>query len=97
MKEKLFKFLVGTKFGLLLIINAFVIVGLFAATPDAPFINFLGGLIWFASNALVMAFAYTAKIPTAVPGGGGGHVYDPPVDGGGGDNTVIIDQPKEEK
>lgn len=71
MKEKIFKFFVGTKFGLLLMINFFFVVGLFAATD-----YFLGGFIWFASNALIMLFAYNTKV-TVSGGTGGGTVSTP--------------------
>lgn len=88
--KKVFRFLVGTKVGLLILINVFFAAGLFAASKGAPFMGFLGGLIWFASNALVMVFAYKAEVPTSDPN----FPVKPPsfedVGGGATDPTVIV-------
>lgn len=75
MKEKISKFLFGTKFGALLMINLFFIMGLFAATE-----YIIGGLIWFTGNVLVMLFVNNEKKETVSSPGTGG-VIRPPVTG----------------
>jgi len=59
MFTKIFKFLTGTKVGLATLINLFFVAGLLAATN-----HFIGGLVWFVGNVLVILLAFNAKAPT---------------------------------